>query len=152
MGFCAYSLEVDWAIEPGQVGAASAAVNKEFGEQFDGGLTSPNDAVEELTSFEQCVIDAAGVLQLGHHGDGYLIGTDELLTVLGDFAVEKSCASFAGEDGSLFGFRVVSGKTCTEWGDYLWRLDSELPPQPDGEQSAEPTGELPPDAGAEVAA
>ncbi len=115
-------------------------------------MTSPNDAVEELTSFEQCVIDAAGVLQLGHHGDGYLIGTDELLTVLGDFAVEKSCASFAGEDGSLFGFRVVSGKTCTEWGDYLWRLDSELPPQPDGEQSAEPTGELPPDAGAEVAA
>jgi hypothetical protein len=152
MGYCAYSLEVDWTIEPDRIDDALAAVNSELGEQFDGGFTSLIEAVEELSSFEHCEIDEAGVFRLGHHGDKYLTGTDELLIVLGDFTVEDGFARFDGEDGSLFGFRVVSGKTCTEWGDYVWRLDSDLPPQPGGEQSAEPGGELPSEAGAEAAA
>lgn len=136
MGYSAYTVEVDFAIEPDKVDAALAAVNAEFGAEFGDGFVSLVDAVVDLSSFEECEIDAGGVFRLGHHVDKYLSATDMLLDVLGHFAIEGSVARFDGEDGSLFGFRVVNGQTCTEWGDYVWRLDSELPGRAAQEASA----------------
>lgn len=142
MGYSAYSVEVDFSIEPEQVESALAAVEAEFcGESraaygiAEGGFASLTDAVEQLTSFD-CEFDEAGVFRLGSHVDKYFSSTDILLDVLGRFAVEGSIARFDGEDGSLFGFRVVDGQTCTEWGDYVWRLDSQLPPGPGQEVAA----------------
>jgi hypothetical protein len=132
MGYCAYILESDFRIDSSNVAAALAAVNAEF----DGEFTSLVDAVGDLTSFEQCGSDDEHGFELGEHHDKYYDATDVLLDVLGRFAVEGSIARFDGEDGSLFGFRVVDGQLRTESGDYVWALDPELPPQPGQEVAA----------------
>ncbi|RFZ09794.1 hypothetical protein DSM43518_02545 [Mycobacterium marinum] len=118
MGYCAYSLECDFRVEATEVRAALAAVHAAFGVEF----TSLVEAVEELANFDECEIDESGAFILGRHVDSYLEDTEKLLRVLGGFAVDGSFARFDGEDGSLFGFRVVNGRLREEYGDYVWTL------------------------------
>lgn len=123
MGYSAYTVDTDFRVAAGNVAAALSAINAEF----DGEFATLADAVEELASFEDCLLDDDGDFVLGFHHDRYVDATETLLDVLGRFAVEGSYARFDGEDGSLFGFRVVDGRLHTESGSYAWTLDPESP-------------------------
>lgn len=123
MGYSAYSVDTDFRVAAGEVAAALSAVNTRFQTEF----SNLADAVEELASFEDCRLDDDGGFVLGSHTDMYTSVTDLLLNVLGRFAVEGSYVRFDGEDGSLFGFRVVDGRLRTESGSYAWTLDPEVP-------------------------
>lgn len=121
MGYSAYSVDTDFRVAAGEVAAALSAVNTRFQTEF----SDLADAVEELASFEACWWDADGGFVLGSHTDKYVDATETLLEVLGRFAVDGSHVRFDGEDGSLFGFRVVDGRLRTESGSYAWTLDPE---------------------------
>lgn len=121
MGYCAYAVDTDFRVSADAVAAALVAVNAEFEREFD----ELAEAVEELASFEDCWLDDDGGFALGAHHDKYYDATESLLDVLGRFAVDGSYVRFDGEDGSLFGFRVVDGRLRTESGSYAWTLDPE---------------------------
>lgn len=104
--------------------AALAAVTERFG----GDYATLADAVEDITCFEDCYEGSAAAFELGWHNEKYLTCTDELLAILAPFAEEGSYVRFHGEDGSLFGFRVLAGRLREESGEYRWALDAEHPP------------------------
>ncbi|PBJ31911.1 hypothetical protein XV03_18860 [Mycobacterium avium subsp. hominissuis] len=129
MGYDAYTVDVDFTIPADQVPTALAAVEAEFGS-----YASLADAVEDITCFEDCEEDPDQWFSLGHHREKYLSGTDQLLEILGRFATDGSYVRFDGEDGALFGFRVVDGRLREESGDYVWHLDPERPLAPQRER------------------
>jgi hypothetical protein len=118
MGYYANSMESDFTIPADKVPAALAAVLEAGGE----GPTL-SEAVGSITGFEDCCDDSSG-FDLGHHSDKFLSRTTEVLAALAPFAREGSYVRFAGEDDSLFGFRVAGGKLLDEHGVVDWRLDS----------------------------
>jgi hypothetical protein len=124
MGDCAYTLGCDFRVSAEKVASALSVVCEEFDAEF----VTLLDAVQNLTSFEECELDEVDGFTLGSHRDKYVTGTDELLYVLGRFAEEGAYTRFEYGDGSLFGFRVVDGRLRSESGDYVWTLDPEPSP------------------------
>jgi hypothetical protein len=118
MGYYAETVEVDFTILAEAVPAALAAVLARFG----GEHATLADAVEWNTSFEGCEDDPGAGFTLGWHNEKYLSDTEALLATLAPFARNGSYVRFHGEDGSLFGSRIVDGRLRDEWGDYTWTL------------------------------
>lgn len=126
MGTSAYTVDRDFCIPRENVEAALAAVNSAFEQKF----ADLAVAVQELTCFEDNETNQGGAFILGRHQDSYVEDTEKLLGVLGAFAPRGSYVRFEGQDGDLFGFRVVDGRLREESGDYVWTLnptDDELP-------------------------
>lgn len=124
MGYYANSVEVDFSIPPESVEAALEAVNSSERLRPAWHPDTYNrlvEAVEDLTSFEECYMDDDG-FNLGHHGDKYSSYTDALLEVLTPFAREGSYVRFNGESDELFGFQVYEGKLRSEFGVIEWRF------------------------------
>jgi len=130
MGYYADSVDVDFIIETENIPAALDAVNKlaaagpgESARVKSRGdtYTSLIEAVEDFTSFEECIIDGEG-FYLGHHSEKYFSSTDDLLMVLAPFATEGSYVRFSGEGGELFGFQVSGGELRNESGHIQWRI------------------------------
>ena len=117
MGYYANSTESDFTIPVAKIAAALEAVRGVGG---DGPTLSA--AVGSITSFEDCAEDGGGFV-LGGHTDKFLSRTEEVLAALAPFAREGSYVRFAGEDDSLFGFRVAGGKLLDEHGVVDWRVD-----------------------------
>jgi hypothetical protein len=117
MGYYANSTESDFTIPAAKIAAALEAVREVGGE----GATL-SEAIGSITSFEDCTEDG-GEFDLGHHADKFLSRTEEVLAALAPFAREGSYIRFAGEDDSLFGFRVAGGKLLDERGVVDWRVD-----------------------------
>jgi hypothetical protein len=123
MGYDANTVEVDFTIPADKLPAALAAVKASFGD----GYSTLADAVEDLTCFQDCDESPTEGFALGWRHERYLSCTDKLLAILAEFAAEGSYVRFDGEDGSLFGYRVVNGRLREESGDYVWSLDPERP-------------------------
>lgn len=117
MGYYANSTESDFTVPADKIAAALEAVREVGGE----GPTL-SEAVGSITSFEDCSEGRFG-FDLGHHADKFLSRTEEVLAALAPFAREGSYVRFAGEDDSLFGFRVAGGKLLDEHGVVDWRVD-----------------------------
>jgi len=117
MGYCANTVESDFTIPAAKIPAALEAVRAAGG---DGDTLS--EAVFSITSFEDSDEDGSG-FTLGSHSDKYLSRTEEVLAALAPFADEGSYVRFAGEDDSLFGFRVTGGQLHTEYGVVDWKLE-----------------------------
>ncbi len=133
MGYYADTVEVDFCIPPENIAAAVVAAALAVGEHADAAVDCAGAKqsalaaiVEDATSFEGCEEGPRGFL-LGWHGDKYLSRTDELLAALAPWATEGSYVRFHGEDGSLFGYRVLEGRLREESGDYTWTLDAPRP-------------------------
>lgn len=126
MGYSASSVDNDFRVPADSVGAALAALNEAFGVDYP----TLTDAVEELTSFQDCSASSCGdEFVLGYHCDTYTSVTDQVLTVLGRYAVEGSYVRLLGEDDSLFGFRVVDSHLRDEHGSFAWALPRPEPSQ-----------------------
>lgn len=121
MGYCADAFDWNFRVEATEVPGALAAVNAGFGGEF----ASLVEAVEELANFEDSEIDESGAFVLGRHHDRYFNDTEKLLGVLSGFAADGSYVRLDGEDGCLFGFRVVNGRLREEYGECVWTLRPE---------------------------
>lgn len=117
MGYYANTVESDFTIPADKVPATLEAVRA-----VGGTGDTLSEAVFSITSFEDSVEDGSGFI-LGSHSDKFLSRTEEVLAALAPFAREGSYVRFAGEDDSLFGFRVAGGQLHTEYGDITWKLE-----------------------------
>lgn len=143
MGYSVDTWEVDFHIPADKAQAALDAINADpalvrpcynRAHQYNGDKYEPHDcqrknqfdslteAVEELTGFHDCEEDDTDGFRLGHHLDKWLSATDDLLHLLGRYAVEGSYVRLMGEDSELFGYRVVDGKTSTESATVTWSV------------------------------
>lgn len=130
MGYSASSVDTDFRVPADSVGAALAALN----EAFDSDYPTLTDAVEELTSFQDCSKPSRDdEFVLGYHCDTYTSVTDQVLAVLGRHAVEGSYVRLLGGDDSLFGFRVVDNHLREEHGSFAWALPRSEPSQHPGD-------------------
>lgn len=121
MGYSASSVDNDFRVPANSVGAALAALNEAFSVDYP----TLTDAVEDLTSFQECSeASRDDDFVLGYHCDTYTSSTDQVLTVLGRYAVEGSYVRLLGGDDSLFGFRVVDSQLREECGSFTWALPS----------------------------
>ena len=127
MGYFAETVDVDFTIPADKVAPALEALKENFGE-----YPTLDAAVEEWMCIEDCEEDSVAGFALGCNTDKYLSRTDELLTALGQFANEGSYVRFRGEDGTLWGFRVIDGRLRDESGSYTWVVDPPRFPFPAG--------------------
>lgn len=119
MGYSASSVDNDFRVPANSVGVALAALNEAFSVEYP----TLTDAVENLTSFQECSEASRDEdFVLGYHCDKYTSSTDQVLAVLGRYAVEGSYVRFIGCDDSLFGFRVVDSQLREERGSFTWTL------------------------------
>lgn len=114
--------DTSFVIPPENVAAALAAINS------DPELNNPGapymtltDAIEDRTNFLDTEEDAEGLL-LGSQSESYLSTTEPMLKVLARFAVEGSVVRLEGQDGTLFGFRVVGAALRQESADVVWSV------------------------------
>lgn len=117
MGYYADSIDTDFIVPADKVEAALAAVNAD--NSFPETYKSLDEFVRANTCFESNEQTDKG-FELGWHNDKYLSWTDSVLVALAPFAKEGSYVRFAGEDHSLFGYRVVNGKLVEESGNIVW--------------------------------
>jgi hypothetical protein len=136
MGYSASSVDNDFRVPADSVETALAALN----DAFDVDYPTLTDAVEDLTSFQECSKPSRDdEFVLGYHCDTYTSVTDQVLAVLGRYAVEGSYVRLLGGDDSLFGFRVVDGQLREERGSFAWALPRVEPGQHGDDRSSEET-------------
>lgn len=130
MGYSASSVDNDFRVPANSVGTALAALNETFCVDYP----TLTDAVEDLTSFQECSEASRDEdFVLGYHCDTYTSSTDQVLAVLGRYAVEGSYVRLLGGDDTLFGFRVVGSQLREERGSFTWTLsDQEADPHGSG--------------------
>lgn len=143
MGYSVDTWEVDFHIPADKMAAALADINADsgfqrpcwnrahyIGEEHDCQRLKPYDslteAVEELTGFHDCEEDDTDGFRLGYHLDKWQDACENLLHALGPHAVEGSFVRFVGEDGELFGYRVVDGKLRDEDAKVAWTVTPRL--------------------------